>query len=167
MKHGAELDFVFSRAPSTADDDEPTRLADLMVGYWTNFARTGNPNEPLEHPRTAAPLPFSTSPSGPLYWPRTFGDAGPQDRAQASTQDFELHVAGADFAGCGGGEGECDISISDGYHDRQCDWWAERWHPMDGSFTAEQQVGFGGCIPCWGERPDPSEFGPVPVNRGC
>ena len=161
------MDFVFSRAPSTADDDEPTRLADLMVGYWTNFARTGNPNEALERPRTAAPLPFSTSPSGPLYWPRTFGDAGPQDRAQASTQDFELHVAGADFAGCGGGEGECDISISDGYHDRQCDWWAERWHPMDGSFTPEQQVGFGGCIPCWGERPDPSEFGPVPVNRGC
>eukprot|EP01051_Picozoa_sp_SAG22_P017650 SAG22_NODE_2775_length_2223_cov_1.980226_4_plen_84_part_00 len=49
VSHGAELAFVFSspqsdRADAAAaveDMPEPIRLADMMVGYFTNFAKTG------------------------------------------------------------------------------------------------------------------------------
>ena len=46
--HGAELPYVFgtfrSEVPGTGPTDE--RVHTLMSGYWTNFARTGNPNGP-------------------------------------------------------------------------------------------------------------------------
>ena len=44
--HGSEVEFVFhtldSRALRWRDADR--RVADLMTSYWTNFAKTGNPN---------------------------------------------------------------------------------------------------------------------------
>lgn len=44
--HSAELWYMFGTLgkcwhPMTAADHE---LSERMVGYWTNFARTGNPN---------------------------------------------------------------------------------------------------------------------------
>jgi len=44
--HGAEMAYVFNHidldgAPSTPSDQ---RLAETMISYWTNFARTGDPN---------------------------------------------------------------------------------------------------------------------------
>ena len=49
-----------------ADDTEPERLADLLVGYWANFARTGDPNRGLAR--------WSARQAGVPRWPRTFGD---------------------------------------------------------------------------------------------
>jgi len=43
--HSAELPFVFDSYNSILGySDEDEALTDLMVGYWTNFAKTGNPN---------------------------------------------------------------------------------------------------------------------------
>lgn len=43
--HGSELSYVFGSFPSrmgkTVDDEE---LSEQMIGYWTRFARTGDPN---------------------------------------------------------------------------------------------------------------------------
>ncbi len=43
--HGAEIPYVFNTQdvwlPTTADD---AVLTDAMVHYWSNFARSGNPN---------------------------------------------------------------------------------------------------------------------------
>ena len=43
--HGAEIPFVFAShngfLPATSDDDT---LTERMVSYWTNFAKTGDPN---------------------------------------------------------------------------------------------------------------------------
>ncbi|MFI7636184.1 carboxylesterase/lipase family protein [Nonomuraea sp. NPDC049400] len=45
--HGAELSYLFD-GPGAAIGTRPSsgqrRLADQMIGYWTNFAATGNPN---------------------------------------------------------------------------------------------------------------------------
>lgn len=97
--HGAELDFVFSRAPNTADDSEPEALADLLVGYWANFARTGNPNQGLARPRSSPPPRlFSTVAGQPLHWPRTFGTSytpplAPGANIDEVLGDTELHVS--------------------------------------------------------------------------
>src|ERR1700690_619509 len=40
--HGAELPYVLGYFSKFADTD--IQLSDLMESYWTNFARTGNPN---------------------------------------------------------------------------------------------------------------------------
>ncbi len=43
--HSAELPFVFdSYNPILGYSDEDKALTELMLNYWTNFARTGNPN---------------------------------------------------------------------------------------------------------------------------
>jgi para-nitrobenzyl esterase len=63
--HAAELPYVFVISPSLLAPDQ-VRLSGTMVGYWTRFARTGNPN----------------SPSTP-YWPR----AGAGERFQDLVPD--------------------------------------------------------------------------------
>ena len=104
-----------------ADDTEPERLADLLVGYWTNFARTGDPNRGLAH--------WSVRQAGVPRWPRTFGDpdtpgSGETGAYAGATPDVVLHVAGADFEGCVDprGGGECDVTAVRDYHDAPCDW---------------------------------------------
>lgn len=43
--HAAELGFVFdSHFGSTGASDSDRRLTDRIISYWTNFARTGDPN---------------------------------------------------------------------------------------------------------------------------
>ena len=46
--HSAEIEFVFEALPSKhlpwRPEDE--KLSDLMSSYWSNFAKTGNPNGP-------------------------------------------------------------------------------------------------------------------------
>ena len=43
--HGAEIPFVFNtHEPILGLSDEDKVLTDVMVDYWTNFAKTGNPN---------------------------------------------------------------------------------------------------------------------------
>ncbi|MET9249988.1 carboxylesterase family protein [Nonomuraea sp. NPDC003709] len=47
--HGAELSYLFDglgAAIDTRPSSGQRRLADQMIGYWTNFAATGNPNGP-------------------------------------------------------------------------------------------------------------------------
>jgi para-nitrobenzyl esterase len=41
--HGAELPYLFSGAYGPLDVAQQ-RLSDTMIGYWTRFARTGDPN---------------------------------------------------------------------------------------------------------------------------
>lgn len=42
--HGSELTSVFGTSPTFAADAASKAVSDLMQRYWTNFARTGNPN---------------------------------------------------------------------------------------------------------------------------
>ena len=44
--HSAELDFVFGYLRDQAADATLARLSAQMQQYWTNFARTGDPNGP-------------------------------------------------------------------------------------------------------------------------
>lgn len=49
--HAAEIPFVFgSLEPALGASDEDMKLADLMGTYWTNFAKSGNPNLPVSVP---------------------------------------------------------------------------------------------------------------------
>jgi para-nitrobenzyl esterase len=49
--HAAEIPFVFDSAEAAlGNSDQDEQLADLMGTYWTNFAKTGNPNEPIAVP---------------------------------------------------------------------------------------------------------------------
>lgn len=41
--HSAELQYLFAATPSLLDFAQ-TRLSQTMVSYWTNFAKTGDPN---------------------------------------------------------------------------------------------------------------------------
>lgn len=42
-RHGVEMAYVFGHPPA-AWTDADRRVADAMASYWTNFAKTGNPN---------------------------------------------------------------------------------------------------------------------------
>ncbi|WP_327360181.1 carboxylesterase/lipase family protein [Streptomyces sp. NBC_01296] len=45
--HGFEMPFLFASFPTEGTLSDAQRgLSDRMVGYWTNFARTGDPNSP-------------------------------------------------------------------------------------------------------------------------
>lgn len=59
--HSSEIEFVFEALPSKSlpwrPEDE--KLSDLISAYWTNFAKTGNPNGPgLPHWPVYAPTQF-------------------------------------------------------------------------------------------------------------
>jgi para-nitrobenzyl esterase len=48
-RHAGEIEYVFGAldsVPKVTWTDGDRRLSDLMVAYWTNFARTGDPNGP-------------------------------------------------------------------------------------------------------------------------
>src|SRR5262249_5543523 len=42
--HGSELTSVFGTSPAFAADPQGKAASDLIQRYWTNFAKTGNPN---------------------------------------------------------------------------------------------------------------------------
>jgi para-nitrobenzyl esterase len=42
--HAAELGYVFNNLPEDQVEDADRKLADAMIRYWVQFARTGNPN---------------------------------------------------------------------------------------------------------------------------
>jgi para-nitrobenzyl esterase len=42
--HSAELDFVFGYMRDQAQDPTLAKLSEQMQSYWTNFAKTGDPN---------------------------------------------------------------------------------------------------------------------------
>jgi carboxylesterase type B len=46
--HAAELEYVFNTLDATRRPWEPAdrQLAAVMIGYWTNFAKSGDPNGP-------------------------------------------------------------------------------------------------------------------------
>ncbi len=62
--HSSELPYQFPGFSNTLKRDDPPlekpqrELAKLMMDYWTNFARTGNPNEPGKLPKWE---PFKTA----------------------------------------------------------------------------------------------------------
>jgi len=48
-RHAGEIEYVFGALdslPAVPWEDSDRRLSDLMMTYWTNFARTGDPNGP-------------------------------------------------------------------------------------------------------------------------
>ena len=58
-RHAGEIEYVFGAldsSPNVPWQDSDRRLSDLMMSYWSNFARTGDPNGPglPEWPRYAA-----------------------------------------------------------------------------------------------------------------
>ena len=62
--------------------------------------------------------------------------------------DVALRVRGAD---------DGDILTVRDEHLEQCRWWQQRWDQFDQT-TCNVNC-FGGCIPCWRPRMDPSVFG--------
>jgi para-nitrobenzyl esterase len=55
--HGSEIPYVFGVAPKWGFAQEDRDLSERMMGYWTRFARTGDPNGggAAEWPRYSAP----------------------------------------------------------------------------------------------------------------
>lgn len=55
--HAAEIPYVFRLPSGNTDKDEDEKLADLISGYWTAFAKAGDPNRSgqPEWPRYDAP----------------------------------------------------------------------------------------------------------------
>lgn len=43
--HAAELGYVFNTLPDQKLEDTDRNLADAMIKYWVQFAKTGNPNQ--------------------------------------------------------------------------------------------------------------------------
>jgi para-nitrobenzyl esterase len=42
--HGAEIAYVFKKLNPAQAGEEDLKLSEIMASYWTNFARTGDPN---------------------------------------------------------------------------------------------------------------------------
>lgn len=42
--HGQDVDYVFGRLKPQTDVPTDHALSEIMIDYWTNFAKTGNPN---------------------------------------------------------------------------------------------------------------------------
>jgi len=58
-RHAGEIEYVFGTldsVPKVVWDPQDRAISEQMMGYWTNFARTGNPNGPglPEWPRYGA-----------------------------------------------------------------------------------------------------------------
>jgi hypothetical protein len=147
VTHGAETAFMFSEPQqytgvdwsrlselSASEMSEPVRLADIMVGYWTNFAKTGDPNGLTD---LGQQLPV---------WPSTTG-------SRDTVGDHMLRVAGADPG---------DITVLNSFHSAACEWWRGRWGVWDAESCSDQC--FGGCIPCDGHRLDFSSHGEPPAG---
>ena len=48
-RHAGEIEYVFGTldsVPKVVWDKEDRTISEQMMGYWTNFARTGDPNGP-------------------------------------------------------------------------------------------------------------------------
>jgi para-nitrobenzyl esterase len=63
-RHAGEIEYVFGALdslPTVPWQEADRKLSDLMMGYWANFARGGDPNGPGLPP-----------------WPRYTGGPGPQ-----------------------------------------------------------------------------------------
>ena len=48
-RHAGEIEYVFGTldsSPGVPWDAADRRISDLMMTYWSNFARTGDPNAP-------------------------------------------------------------------------------------------------------------------------
>jgi para-nitrobenzyl esterase len=58
--HSLELFYVFGNFPTPGFDPTDHALSRTMMGYWTRFAATGNPNSPSG--------PTAAEPAAP-YWP--------------------------------------------------------------------------------------------------
>jgi carboxylesterase type B len=87
------------------------------------------------------------------WWPSTRGRSG----VGGMDQQMLLRVSGAD-------EGDI-VAIRRG-RSRGCAFWAAHWGVFDPHACSEGC--FGGCIPCWTQRLDASQFGAPPAGgRAC
>ena len=83
--HSAEIEFVFGALPSkTAEPWRPSdyALSNLMRTYWTNFAKSSNPNTPVttiptEQEAKATPDPTKPVESALPNWPLYTDDSHP------------------------------------------------------------------------------------------
>jgi hypothetical protein len=151
VTHGAELAFVFSHPTvegngvPVADLPEPVRVADMVVSYFTNFAKTGDPNGVSDLGQELA------------FWPQTRGS----DTTRPA-EDLVLQINGAD---------EGDVTVLNAYRDEACQFWRDHWQPWDRETCVDGC--FGGCIPCdsdgdgeLGPRLDRSQYG-EPTGYSC
>ncbi len=69
-RHAAEIEYVFGDLGSSSDpwEDVDRRISSDMMTYWSNFAKTGNPNGPgLAHwPRYSRPDGYQVMHIGPV-----------------------------------------------------------------------------------------------------
>ncbi|MFD8885752.1 carboxylesterase/lipase family protein [Streptomyces erythrochromogenes] len=83
--HGFEMPFLFSSLPTERGMTDAQRaLSDRMVGYWTSFARTGNPNTP-----DAPPWPLLHPSSSPH--PRSVQSLTPRPGAIHAVDAYSAH----------------------------------------------------------------------------
>ena len=88
--HSDEIEYVFGTLDSRPEavwQPEDHKLSDLIQTYWTNFARTGDPNGggAPNHPG----VPTSGTPGAPPNWPRYKADDG----WQVMHLDVDSHAA--------------------------------------------------------------------------
>ncbi|CAH1782134.1 unnamed protein product [Owenia fusiformis] len=64
-KHGDDLDYIFPDVDSFLNrPKEEQRLSYNMIMYWTNFAKTGDPNKPSADPALPTVWPIFTAENG-------------------------------------------------------------------------------------------------------
>ena len=96
--HGSEIVYVFDSAwvfnfTFTPDEDV---LSEQIMDFWTNFAKTGNPNDPGRDQRHARRGSGTSRSSGPkLAWP-AYGEEGdwPLLRFKTPTSSVEANYHG-------------------------------------------------------------------------